>query len=118
MDGGILMGSMTVEELWQRIKNGDSIIVLDVRDEEKYQSGSLRAEGIQLLNIPYVALRDDEKDAWKQVGLLPQSTEIITVCTTGNKAQKAAQLLREKGVAAVSLEGGLTAWNDKQSPSP
>ncbi|WP_047151118.1 rhodanese-like domain-containing protein [Aneurinibacillus tyrosinisolvens] len=106
---------ITVEQLENKFKNKEKVFILDVRDEEKFQTGSLQAEAIQPTNIPYVAMRDEEAIVKEQVSRLPKETVIVTVCTTGNKAGKAASLLREKGFNAVPLEGGLTAWKEKDA---
>ncbi|MGD8189301.1 rhodanese-like domain-containing protein [Brevibacillus ginsengisoli] len=104
---------ITPAELRKKINNKESILVLDVRDEDKYLSGSLHEEGIETLNIPYLLMRDEPDQAAIQLKTLPQNSEIITLCTSGNKAQKAAALLREAGFQAVSLEGGLTSWKQQ-----
>lgn len=97
--------------LLQLINSNPNLILLDVRDEDKFQAGSLQVAGIKTRNQPYLRMRD-------QVDVFDESTahelgeaEIVTICTTGNKASKAAELLREQGYRACSLEGGLTAWN-------
>ncbi|MCG5253971.1 rhodanese-like domain-containing protein [Brevibacillus agri] len=46
---------------------------------------------------------------------MARKAQVITVCTSGNKAQKAAALLREHGYEAKALLGGLTAWNEPES---
>lgn len=107
------MTTITNDELLSKIKNKEPILILDVRDEEKYQSGTLLLENTENRNIPYVAMIDSEENAAKLLAALPSDTEIVTVCTSGNKAQKAASFLREKGFQAVSLEGGLRAWNEQ-----
>jgi rhodanese-related sulfurtransferase len=114
MKGGMTVEKKTIiaKDVVEKIQNGESVFVLDVRDEEKFQAGSLHVKGVQTINIPYVAMRDEEENVKDQMAHLPKGTEIITVCTTGNKAGKAAALLREKGYSALSLEGGLTAWKE------
>jgi rhodanese-related sulfurtransferase len=107
--------TITAENLLKKLKQGEPVFVLDVRDEDKYRMGSLEAEGVRPVNIPYVAMKSEAEHVTEQVSHLPKGTEIVTVCTTGNKARKAAELLREKGYSAVSLEGGLTAWKEQRT---
>lgn len=104
---------ISAEELLQKIKYEESVFILDVRDEDKYRTGSIEVKGKQVENIPYVAIREEAQNVHEQVASLPKGTQIVTVCTTGNKAQKAASLLRAQGYSVVSLEGGLTAWQEK-----
>lgn len=100
------------QHIQEALSAGKPILFLDVRDTEKYESGSLHIAGQETRNIPYIAMRDQDAHTLEQVDRLPQDTQIITVCTTGNKAGKAAALLRERGLDSVSLEGGLTAWEE------
>jgi len=104
--------TISAHDLLDKLKSGESVFLLDVRDEEKFRSGSLEHDGATPVNIPYVAMKDDQDSIRDQVAELPKDKIIVTLCTTGNKAQKAAQLLCEKGFSAVSIEGGLTAWNE------
>lgn len=103
---------ITTEQLRKKLDQGADIYILDVRDEEKYQAGSLEYNGVEVNNIPYVIMIADEQDANSDFAQIPVGAEIITVCTTGNKAQKAAAFLRDRGYSAVSLQGGVTAWID------
>lgn len=107
------MNLITKDQLKMKLDQGEDVIILDVRDEDKYQAGSLVYKGVEVTNIPYVRMVADEVDAERLLNELPTGVDIITICTTGNKAQKAAAFLREKGYSAGSLEGGLTSWNEK-----
>lgn len=104
--------TVQASDLQQKIENGTPMLLLDVRDEAKYQSGSLHLKDIETINIPYLSMRDQEGRVEEQLASLPKETEIITLCTSGNKAQKAADFLREKGFTARPLQGGLTAWEE------
>ncbi|WP_412678886.1 rhodanese-like domain-containing protein [Brevibacillus nitrificans] len=87
------------------------LIILDVRDVEKYQSGSLHVPGIATKNVPYIHMKEQDQALPEETAQACADATIITLCTSGNKAQKAAALLREKGYRASALEGGLTAWH-------
>lgn len=102
--------TITAEQLRKKLDQSSNIFILDVRDEEKYQAGSLVYKGIVARNIPYVRMTADTQDTASDFAQIPAGAEIVTICTTGNKARKAAAFLCEKGYSAVSLQGGLTAW--------
>lgn len=106
---------ITTEQLKRKLEQGANVYILDVRDPEKYQAGSLEYNGVKVENIPYVTMIAHEQSANYDLARIPIGAEIVTVCTTGNKAQKAAELLREKGYSTVSLQGGLTAWIEEES---
>lgn len=103
---------VTADSLQKKILAGDPVLILDVRDAEKYRAGSLTAQGVLVKNLPYVAMCNNEAGVQPQLASIPPNCEIVTVCTTGNKAQKAADWLRERGLRAAALDGGLTAWKE------
>lgn len=105
---------ITAEQLRKKLGHSANIFILDVRDEEKYQAGSLTYKGIVARNIPYVRLIADIQDTASDLAHIPEGAEIVTICTTGNKARKAAAFLCENGYSAVSLQGGLTAWREEE----
>ncbi len=103
---------ITAERLRQRLEQGDRLLLLDVRDPEKYAQGSLTHPRASAENWPYVEMIDENGKAGERLAAIPPGAEIVTVCTTGNKAGKAAAYLRGLGYSAVSLDGGLTKYNE------
>lgn len=101
---------LTVEAFAKKVETKSPLFLVDVRDEEKYLSGSLQIEGIPLINLPYVTMQSSDSQLSDIVAHLPKDAQIVTVCTSGNKAEKAAALLREQGLTVQSLHGGLTEW--------
>ncbi|CAM5789951.1 MULTISPECIES: rhodanese-like domain-containing protein [Brevibacillus] len=99
-----------VRDLLVRLANKERLYLLDVRDEDKYRAESLNDYGVPTENLPYLKMVEPDEDIQERMKELPTDRQIITICTSGNKARKAAELLREKGYDATSLEGGLTAW--------
>lgn len=106
--------TIDIQALRRLLESGDDLIIVDVRDEDKFRAGTLRIEGFETLHLPYLQMKDQEGEIAEQLPDDYKKARMITVCTTGNKAGKAAELLREKGFQACSLEGGLTAWKDSR----
>lgn len=104
--------TISCRELKQLRGQKADLFLLDVRDEQKYAAGSLHLDGIVTRNAPYIQMKEKEQPLDDDTMRACKEALIVTVCTTGNKAQKAAALLREKGFRALALEGGLTSWND------
>ncbi|MGN7470588.1 rhodanese-like domain-containing protein [Brevibacillus sp. SAFN-007a] len=100
-----------VIELW---KKRTPVLILDVRDEAKFQAGTLTSEFAAIKNVPYVRMREQDKPVPEEIESIARKAQIITICTTGNKAKKAAALLRAHGYEAKALRGGLTAWNQPE----
>jgi rhodanese-related sulfurtransferase len=92
----------------QLINQGKTVIV-DVRDPDAFNGAHLR----DAKNIPFKELsnRIGELDKFK-------SKAVIVVCQTGVQSAKAAAQLKKAGFAsAVSLDGGLGAWQAQGLPT-
>lgn len=91
----------------QLINQGKSL-VLDVREPAEFAAGHLRdARNIPMKELPN---RMGELDKFK-------ARPVIAVCQSGVTSAKAAALLRKAGFAgAVSLNGGITAWQAQGLP--
>jgi len=91
----------------QLINQGKTIIV-DVREAEEFKAGHVR----DARNIPLKELsnRMSELDKFK-------SRNVIAICQTGVASAKAAALLKKAGFEqAVSLDGGIAAWQSQGLP--
>ena len=83
-------------------------LLLDVRDLWEWDAGSLADRGA--LHIPMAELLDRTDE-------LPEGTEIVTYCRTGDRSADAAERLRSAGFVARNLMGGLAAWAREVDPS-
>ena len=88
--------SITIEELNKLDK--DTYQIIDIRDKEEVQKDEMPGA---------VYVPSDEIETSKKVDL---SKKLIICCRIGKISIDVAERLREKGVDAVSLEGGYTAW--------
>lgn len=89
------------------LEEGKPVFVLDVRPlaqrEEWYIPGSHYLDA-------YSRLKDGDNSVLDDIEI-PENAKVVTVCALGRTAQIAADALRQKGVDAVSLEGGMKAWS-------
>ena len=88
--------SITIEELNKLDK--DTYQIIDIRDKEEVQKDEMPGA---------VYVPSDEIEISEKVEL---SKKLIICCRIGKISIDVAEQLREKGVDAVSLEGGYTAW--------
>lgn len=88
--------SITIEELNKLDK--DTYQIIDIRDKEEVQKDEMP----RAVYVP-----SDEIETSEKVAL---SKKLIICCRIGKISIDVAEQLREKGVDAVSLEGGYTAW--------
>ena len=100
---------MSLAELKARIEAaGQSLIVLDVRERDAYESGHI--PGARLLPRGQLELRVNED--------LPDPTQrILTYCEFGRISTLATATLRELGYQrAAALDGGMKAWREAGYP--
>ena len=103
----------TVEELKARMDaktdaNAD-FYLLDVREPHEYQIAKI--PGSTLIPLGQLGARYGE--------LPPASSgqEIIIHCKSGVRSAKAVNLLKEHGIEAKNLKGGILAWIDRIDPT-
>jgi rhodanese-related sulfurtransferase len=98
------------KELHERIKGKETVVVLDVRAEEKYRDYHIEDSQLKSVNIPKTEIYELTEGA--EPLALPKEGPIVVTCTTGNSAEKCAKILDGLGFNVEVLEGGLTAWKE------
>ena len=73
--------------------------LLDVRELDEYEAG--HAPGVTF--IPLGTLAHSE-------AVFPTDRTILCICRVGSRSAHATAFLREQGLDAVNLEGGMKAW--------
>ena len=98
--------SVPAEELLERIREG-LVTIIDVRPPEEYAAGHLPGA----INLPLSQLE-------QEAGRLDNDREVVAYCRGPHcvLAFDAVALLREKGLAASRLDGGLPEWRLKGLP--
>ena len=93
---------ISVEELNQRMKAGEEIVLLDVRQQFEYDIANLNGVLIPLGELP------------SRLKELDPSKEIVVYCHTGNRSGRAVAFMRQQGFSrARNLVGGIEAWSRK-----
>jgi glyoxylase-like metal-dependent hydrolase (beta-lactamase superfamily II)/rhodanese-related sulfurtransferase len=99
--------AIDVETLRRMLDNREPVTVLDVRPLEERQEwripGSIHVDA-------YSALNAGDRTALDGLDV-PSDRPIVTVCAAGRTSLLAALLLREQGLDAWSLEGGMESWS-------
>lgn len=97
------------------VARGEAPAILDVRNEDEF--AAWRIEGrrpIPHLNVPYFAFIDEPEASAERVAHAGRTW--IAVCAKGDSSAFVAEILRERGIGAVNLVGGMQAWGDLQVP--
>ncbi|TAN44252.1 MAG: hypothetical protein EPN22_07130 [Nitrospirae bacterium] len=86
---------------WLSEKKEGEVTILDVRQPQEYISGHI--PGAVFIPLPELIDRTGELDASKPV---------LTYCRLGNRSRSAAAILLSDGFrSALTLDGGINAWN-------
>lgn len=92
--------AMTVSDAVRRLRD-ETMRVVDVRSADEYQSGHLpSAERVAL----------DELARWAKARERYPGPPVLVVCAQGVRSAYAARYLRDAGIEAWSLSGGMAAW--------
>jgi len=94
------IGEMTIHELRAMRERGDAITVIDVRDQEEWQSG----------HIPH-SLHFPLSELLSQTDRVPKDKPLALICAAGNRSSTAASVLRRHGVEDLyNVLEGTTGW--------
>jgi rhodanese-related sulfurtransferase len=88
------------------------LFVLDVRDDEEWDSNAERIPGSVHIAAEELDSRLDE---------LPDDRRILVVCPTGERSAEVAEKIGGEGRDAVALDGGVKQWKKDSlmtQPSP
>lgn len=90
------------KEINERIKSGENLVILDIREDYE-----LSICGIEALHIPM-------EDVQSRITEVPMDKDLIVMCRSGKRAEALANLLETdfefKNVSV--LEGGIMGWKD------
>lgn len=103
---------LSVDETLMALSKG--AVMIDVRTTVEYEAGhapgARPVEIRDLLRDPVEAIHGDDP-------LAERDAAIVVICDNGLRSRLAAKQLREQGVLAESVAGGLRAWIREGNPS-
>ena len=104
--------AITPRDLYDRIRGGD-VSVLDVRDRDEFEAWHVDGPGVTAAHVPYMQFVSAQVSG-DPAALVPEELDepIVAVCGVGEASDEVAAMLREAGVDAVNLAGGMDAWGD------
>jgi rhodanese-related sulfurtransferase len=95
-----MYGEITASELETRLREGEKLSVIDVRERDEWQSGHIA----EAHSIPLSELVE-------RLGELGDYEEpIYFVCRSGNRSGKACDYLSAQGYEVVNVLGGMLSW--------
>lgn len=95
------INNYSADEVKQKLKNKERVILLDVRTDQERKSGSINPS----IHIPLHEL-EPKIDQLKKF----QSNEIICYCRSGNRSISAVIKLKKLGFNVANMRGGYLTW--------
>lgn len=92
---------ISAEEARTIMDSGEDCIILDVREQDEYDSGHIPGA----ILIPYTEIENKAEE------MLPDKTvQILVYCRSGRRSKIAAQTLAELGYTNIKEFGGIIDW--------
>lgn len=106
--------AITIERLIEKSDAGEPFLLLDVRNRDEYEAWKVEGRRpIETLHIPYFDFVEEPE----LVSQVPSDgRETLVICAKGGSSEFVADLLREAGVNAKNVEGGMIAYGDYLQP--
>ena len=93
------VAEITPTEFVARRERGESLTLLDVREEWELGVASVP----NVVHIPMGEVAD-------RLGELERGREVVVLCRSGRRSLQVANFLQQNGFQAVNLAGGILAW--------
>jgi rhodanese-related sulfurtransferase len=100
--GGIAMKEISAKELAEKVKAGEKLSIIDVREEEEVAQGKI--PGAKHIPLGEVRERLEEID---------KNEHHYMVCRSGGRSGKACGFLENEGYDVTNMEGGMLSWEDE-----
>jgi glyoxylase-like metal-dependent hydrolase (beta-lactamase superfamily II)/rhodanese-related sulfurtransferase len=98
---------ITSNTLQEKLNKKEPVFILDIRPVDQRQEWHI---GESTHIDAYARLKAKDYSVLDEVEI-PENTTVVTVCAAGKTSLIASEALRKKGINALSLEGGMQAWN-------
>jgi rhodanese-related sulfurtransferase len=101
------MNDLVIEprEVDEMMQNGEKFVLLDCREQWEYDTA--RIEGATLIPMRQIQQRIDE---------IPKDQRVVVYCHAGVRSFNAASWLKQQGLNALSMTGGIDLWSKEIDP--
>ena len=91
---------ITPAEVAEKLKSGAEVVLVDVREPYEWSAGHVE----QATHIPLAQVPD-------RLGDIPRDREVVMICRSGGRSERARQYLAEQGYTRVrNMVGGMQRW--------
>jgi len=107
MNRSEMMDELSIEprEVRDMMEKGEKFLLLDCREPWEYQTA--RIEGATLIPMREIPKKLDE---------IPKDQPVVVYCHAGMRSFNAASWLKQQGVNALSMSGGIDRWSMEIDP--
>lgn len=106
--------AIDIADLLHRIDAGEDLLVLDVRNDEEFETWRLEGRRpVETLHVPYFAMIEDMAPT---LARLPRDRDIVVLCAQGGSSAMVVEMLAEAGIAARNVRGGMVAYGEHLQP--
>lgn len=95
------MKEITAKELAKKLKDGETISIIDVREDDEVAQGKI--PGARHIPLGQIPERLDEID---------KKQHHFMVCRSGGRSGKACAFLSDQGYDITNMVGGMLNWED------
>lgn len=93
-------------EVKRRLDSGDKMLLVDIRQEWEHKTCCI--EGATLIPMETMAA---------SLQLFEAAQDVVLYCHHGVRSLNAVMWLRQQGVVACSMAGGIARWSEEIDPS-
>ena len=113
-EGAAPVSAIDVGDLLHAADGGDSILLLDVRNEDEVKAWKFEAlRPIETVYVPYFDFIEDEAGS---VAKVPPGRDIVVLCAQGGSSEMVAGMLADAGIPARNVRGGMVAYGEYLQP--
>ncbi|WP_353856716.1 rhodanese-like domain-containing protein [Bacillus sp. Bos-x628] len=96
---------ISIEDLKQKLEQGETIQLIDVREDEEVAEGMIpEAVHIRMGDIP------------KKLDAFDQNQEYFIICRSGKRSENVCYYLEDQGYQATNVVGGMLLWTGETKP--
>jgi glyoxylase-like metal-dependent hydrolase (beta-lactamase superfamily II)/rhodanese-related sulfurtransferase len=104
--------TVSPEDLHERIRRGERVTLLDVRNRDEVEAWQITGESVEAERVTYAEFMAAK--ARGEVEALTADLDlrepVVAVCPRGEASASVARLLREAGIDARNLDSGMEGW--------
>jgi glyoxylase-like metal-dependent hydrolase (beta-lactamase superfamily II)/rhodanese-related sulfurtransferase len=102
------VATVEVGALLPRLDRGDDVLLLDVRNDDEFESWKIEARRpVDTIHVPYF---DFIEDAEASIARVPKGRDVVVLCAQGGSSEMVAGMLQEAGIPSANIKGGMIAY--------